>query len=67
MGRICCNKCGRELQGVTKEDALLVTKEWGYFSEKDMERHRFVLCEHCYDTMIAGFAIPVTIEEQTEL
>lgn len=67
MGKICCNKCGRELKGATKEDALLVTKEWGYFSEKDLERHRFVLCEPCYDKMIAGFAIPVTIEEQTEL
>lgn len=67
MNEICCNGCGRRLEGRQKEDALSVTKEWGYFSEKDLERHRFVLCEACYDRMISGFVIPVVIEEQTEV
>ena len=29
--------------------------------------HRFELCEACYDKIIAGFQIPVEIEEETEL
>ena len=64
-----CNACGRELKvknGILLEDVLAVQKEWGYFSEKDREVHEFYLCEHCYDALLEGFAIPVkkeTVEE----
>ena len=64
-----CNICGkiiREEHGVLKEDVLEVTKNWGYFSGKDMERHRFLICESCYDQWISGFKIPPVVEDCTE-
>jgi hypothetical protein len=64
-----CNCCGKEIkkeQGIQKEDVLAVFKEWGYFSGKDMERHRFIVCEACYDNWVSGFKIPPEVEEQTE-
>ena len=64
-----CNCCGKEIkteQGIQKEDVLTVSKEWGYFSKKDMERHHFIVCEACYDNWISGFVIPPKVEERTE-
>lgn len=66
---ICCNSCGRDLKvenGILKEDAFEARKEWGYFSEKDMEVHHFNLCEACYNKIIAGFKVPVEIVEKLE-
>lgn len=65
-----CNNCGKELS--VKYDACLLdgTKiriDWGYFSQKDGQRHTFCLCENCYDKIISGFQIPVEVEEKTEL
>ena len=56
---LLCNQCGREIDMMHKHDALEVTKEWGYFSTKDCGIHKFILCEECYDRMIATFKIPV--------
>lgn len=39
-------------------------KQWGYFSGKDGETHRFELCEECYDRLTASFRIPVETEEK---
>lgn len=64
-----CNCCGREIKivnGIQTEDILCISKEWGYFSEKDMERHRFVICEACYNNWVSGFKIPPKVEEKTE-
>ena len=64
-----CNCCGKEIkeeQGIVKEDVLAVVKDWGYFSGKDMERHRFVVCENCYDKWISGFRIPPVVTGRTE-
>lgn len=69
MGKIRCNKCGKEIytgEGVQKEDCLKVVKEWGYFSKKDREVHEFHLCEDCYDSMVQSFVFPLqkqTVEE----
>ena len=41
--------------------------EWGYFSEKDGERHHFDLCEECYDGVTREFLIEADKEERTEL
>lgn len=63
--KIICNGCGKEIEvenGIAKEEVLSVEKRWGYFSEKDNERHCFDLCEQCYDELISGFQIPVEIE-----
>ena len=68
--KIHCNYCGKTLQeknGVLLEDALIVEKSWGYFSQKDREHHRFCLCEACYDEIRRQFQIPVSISEKTEL
>jgi len=66
---IYCNCCGKELKtenGIQKEDAFEASKEWGYFSNKDMEVHCFILCEDCYDHLISQFKIPVQISNKTE-
>ncbi len=68
--KILCNKCGKELEsinGILHEDGLFVTKKWGYFSAKDLEIHKFSLCEACYDQMVGEFAVPVTVEDQEEV
>ncbi len=62
-----CNCCGRVLQNAAAEDALSVIKEWGYASGKDLERHRFIICENCYDRLVKSFARPITIESVTEV
>ena len=64
-----CNCCGKEIrieQGIPKEEVLEIVKDWGYFSEKDLERHRLVICETCYDNWVSGFQIPPKVEERTE-
>ncbi len=69
MKEIRCNICGKVIkkeQGILKEDVLEVVKDWGYFSEKDMERHKFLICESCYDQWISGFKIPPVKEDRTE-
>ncbi len=67
---ICCNSCGKVLRvenGILKEDAFEATKEWGYFSRRDMEVHHFNLCEECYDKMISKFMIPIEIRKKLEV
>lgn len=64
--KIICNKCGKEIhavQGTASEGVFSTDYTWGYFSEKDGERHSFDLCEHCYDEMVKGFLFPLEIEE----
>ncbi len=66
---LCCNSCGKDLKvenGILREDAFEATKEWGYFSGRDMEVHHFNLCEECYDKMISGFKIPVEVKKKLE-
>lgn len=65
--KVICNKCGRELKsenGILHEDGLFVTKDWGFFSKKDLQVHKFVICESCYDQMISEFEVPVVVEEK---
>ncbi len=65
-----CNSCGKPLKeenGILKEDAFEATKEWGYFSGKDMEVHRFNLCEECYNKLIESFVIPIDIKKKLEV
>lgn len=65
-----CNQCGRNISSqrdVLQEDVLHIEKNWGYFSEKDGVKHRWILCERCYDKLIQGFAIPIEESDITEL
>lgn len=66
INKIICNKCGKEISvkhGLEQEGVFRADYKWGYFSEKDGERHSFDLCESCYDEMLRGFSIPAEIEE----
>ena len=66
---VYCNSCGKQLNtanGILKEDAFEATKEWGYFSARDMEVHRFNLCEGCYNELIQSFQIPVEVKKKLE-
>ncbi len=68
--KIICNKCGRELPeeaGVLREGVCTVEVDWGYFSHKDGENHRFHLCEACYDELVKSFRVPVRVRHRTEL
>lgn len=59
---VICNQCGREipvLNGRTEEGVFSVDYTWGYFSNKDGDKHSFDLCEECYDKLVAGFKIPL--------
>lgn len=63
--KIVCNQCGKEIpvfNGHENEGVFHADYQWGYFSEKDGQRHRFDLCEKCYDSLLQGFQIPVEIE-----
>lgn len=68
--QIRCNSCGKVLRvenGILMEDAFEASKEWGYFSKRDMEVHQFILCEECYEKMISQFKIPVHIKKKLEV
>jgi len=70
VDKICCNQCGREIgskNGMLKEDVFEGSKEWGFFSDKDLELHKFYLCESCYDELISKFKIPVQMIKITEV
>lgn len=65
-----CNSCGKTIffeNDIMKEDVFEAVKVWGYFSKKDMETHRFNLCEQCYDDIISKFEIPVVVQETREV
>ena len=49
--------------GILKEDAFEATKEWGYFSKKDMEVHSFNLCEECYEELIESLRFQFKLEK----
>ncbi len=68
--RVVCNQCGKELKlekGYLKEGCFHADYLFGYFSGKDGTRHRFDLCEECYDKMIKNFQIPVEEKQEREL
>lgn len=67
--KLYCNVCGKKLkidEGILKEDAFEACKEWGYFSKKDLEIHKFNICEACYDEFTSRFKIPVEIIRKNE-
>lgn len=65
-----CNVCGKQLiyeNGIIKEGAIDETVDWGYFSSKDLEIHKFIICEECYGDLVKNFKIPVTITNKNEV
>lgn len=70
LEEVVCNKCGRHLKvenGMLKEGCFGADVVFGYFSEKDGIRHKFDLCEKCYDALIGVFSLPVCETEEKEL
>ena len=70
LERIICNGCGKVIavkHGMPMEGVLQVRKAWEYMSGKDGQVDSFDLCEECYDSVLAEFAIPADVEEQLEL
>lgn len=70
VDKLFCNCCGKEIpvdKGIAQKGVFSVRHAWGYFSGKDGQIHSFDLCEDCYDEITGGFAIPVTVEDATEL
>lgn len=68
--QVVCNQCKKELKlehGYLKEGCFQADFGFGYFSRKDGMRHRFDLCEDCYDKMTAGFQIPAEEVSEREL
>lgn len=67
---IICNKCKKEVEvenNIIKDGMVSIDTVFGYFSNKDGEKHSFDLCEECYDKMITGFQIYPEIQEVKEL
>lgn len=64
---IICNRCGQHFSlgkyGTPDPEILHIEHRWGYFSEKDGQKHQFDLCERCYDEIVKSFRVPVEIEE----
>lgn len=70
LQQVVCNKCKKELQlenGYLKEGCFYADFSFGYFSSRDGIRHKFDLCEECYNQMIAGFMIPIDEVSENEL
>lgn len=68
--KIFCNKCGKELkqqEDMIREGYFSADVIFGYFSNKDGLRHRWDLCESCYDELTDSFQIPVEENEESEL
>lgn len=69
LEELYCNKCGRKIEvqnHIVQEGVLSIDYQWGYFSNKDGKKHKFDLCEKCYDEIIKAFRYPIeeTIENE---
>lgn len=67
---LVCNMCAKDIDAnndILREDVFEGYKEWGYFSNKDLEIHKFILCEECYEKLIKSFKIPVQVSEKIEI
>jgi len=70
LEKIICNKCGKEMKvkaGYLKEGCFSVDYCFGYFSRKDGMRHKFDLCEDCFDNWIASMQLPAEVTAENEL
>lgn len=65
-----CNCCKKKIlveNGIVMEGVLSVQADWGYFSDKDGEIHRFDICEQCYEEWISQFKIPIEVVSKNEM
>lgn len=67
---VLCNKCGKKLKtsgDIVHEDFIEINKAWGWFSKKDGQTHKCIICEECCEELEKTFVIPVKKEETVEL
>lgn len=70
LNRVVCNGCGKKIvveEGIIREGVFQVQYHWDYFSEKDVETHKWDLCESCYDDLVNQFHIDIEVDEQVEI
>lgn len=70
LQEVKCNKCGKNMcfnKNIITEGTFSVDYIWGFFSDKDGQKHAFDLCEKCYDEFIKTFIIPADISDENEL
>ncbi len=63
----CCKKKIRVENGIVMEGVLSVQADWGYFSGKDGEIHKFDICEQCYEKWVSQFKIPIEVVSKNEM
>lgn len=67
---VLCNCCKKKIlveNGIVMEGVLSVQADWGYFSKKDGEIHKFDICEQCYEEWISQFKIPIEVVSKNEM
>lgn len=67
---VLCNCCKKKIiveNGIIMEGVLSVQADWGYFSKKDGEIHKFDICEQCYEEWISQFKIPIDVVSKNEM
>ena len=65
---IKCNRCGLSISIAPPKDELFkgceVEARFGYGSGRDLEIHRFHLCDCCADTFFGSFVWPADVSEE---
>lgn len=64
---VYCNKCGKNIvieNSIIKEGVFQGVTTWGYFSDKDGEKHEFDICEKCYDAFVRSFVVPLKVQDE---
>lgn len=56
-----CNKCKKEIVNARNE-GVEIQVQWGYFSNKDGQFHKWDLCEDCYDEIVGTLEIPPEVK-----
>lgn len=62
---ICVYEAGKDNSNVL--DYVRINKEWGFFSNKDLENHEIIICEKCYDDFVKNLKVPVHITQRTQV
>ena len=58
LDKVFCNKCGQNADHHANKDWASMEVSWGYFSSKDLEHHKWDICEDCYDEFVSAFKHP---------
>lgn len=59
LAQVHCNKCGERCDFDMQKDWASMEVNWGFYSQKDLEKHAWDLCESCYDVFVETFKIPI--------